>query len=60
MERKKFTPERGRCFSMGQATLSGLVAVNKERLEAAARNSGKRRGGKRRVRFLRARGFAEL
>ena len=32
-------PERGRCFSMGKATLSGPVAVDEERLEAAARNS---------------------
>ena len=29
-------PERGRCFSMGQATLSGPVAVEEKRLEAAA------------------------
>ena len=32
-------PEQGRCFSMGYATLSGPVAVDEERLEAAARNS---------------------
>ena len=32
-------PEQGRCFSMGKATLSGPVAVEEERLEAAARNS---------------------
>ena len=32
-------PERGRCFSIGQATLSGPVTVDEERLEAAARNS---------------------
>ena len=31
-------PERGRCFSMGWATLSRSVAVEDERLEAAARN----------------------
>ena len=31
--------ERGRCFSMEYATLSGPVAVDEERLEAAARNS---------------------
>ena len=31
-------PERGRCFSMGWATLSGPVAVDEKRLEAAARN----------------------
>ena len=32
-------PERRRCFSMGQVTLSGPVAMEEERLEAAARNS---------------------
>ena len=32
-------PERGRCFSIRSETLSGPVAVDKERLEAAARNS---------------------
>ena len=32
-------PERGRCFSMGWATLSGPVAVNRERSQVAARNS---------------------
>ena len=32
-------PERGRCFSMGQATLSEPVAVKEERLQATARNS---------------------
>ena len=31
--------ERGRCFSMEKVTLSGSVAVDEERLEAAARNS---------------------
>ena len=31
--------ERGRCFSMRYATLSGPVAVEEERLEAAARSS---------------------
>ena len=29
-------PERGKCFSMGLATLSGPVVVDEERLEAAA------------------------
>ena len=37
-------PERGRCFSMGQATLSGPVAVDEERLQAAARNSAGEKG----------------
>ena len=32
-------PERGRCFSIGEA-----VAVNKERLEATARNSAREKG----------------
>ena len=31
--------DRGRCFSMGWATLSGPVAADEERLEAATRNS---------------------
>ena len=31
-------PERGRCFSTGWATLSEPVAVEDERLEAAARS----------------------
>ena len=35
-------PKRGRCFSM--ATLSGAVAVDEERLEAAARNSAGEKG----------------
>ena len=37
-------PERGRCFNMGWATLSGPVAVEEERLEAAARNSAGEKG----------------
>ena len=37
-------PEQGRCFSMGSATLSGPVAVDEERLEAAARNSAGENG----------------
>ena len=37
-------PERGRCFSMGYRTLSGLVAVEGERLEAAARSSMAEKG----------------
>ena len=36
-------PERGRCLSMGQTTLSGPVAVE-ERFVAAARNSVKEKG----------------
>ena len=36
--------ERGRSFSMKSATLSGPVAEDKKKLEAAARNSaGKKR-----------------
>ena len=42
---------------MGQATLSGPVAVDEERMEAAARNSA---GEKGRVKLHRARGSAEL
>ena len=38
MSRRKSMPERGRCFSMGWGTLSGPVAVEEERFEAAARN----------------------
>ena len=37
-------PERGRCFSMRWATLSGPVAVDRERLEAAGRNSAGEKG----------------
>ena len=37
-------PEQGRCFSMGYATLSGPVAVDEKRLEAAARNSAGEKG----------------
>ena len=37
-------PERGKCFSMEWATLSGPVAVDEERLEAAARNSAGEKG----------------
>ena len=42
--KKKFIPERGRCFSIGEATLSGPVTVEEERLEAAARNSARENG----------------
>ena len=44
MLRSKSMPERGRCFSTRQATLSGPVAVEEERLEAAARNSAGEKG----------------
>ena len=37
--RRKSMPERGKCFRMGKATLYGPVAVDRERLEAAAGNS---------------------
>ena len=37
-------PQRGRCFSMGWATLSGPVAVDEERLAAAARSSVEGKG----------------
>ena len=36
--------ERGRCFSFRQATLSRPVAMDEERLEAAARNSAREMG----------------
>ena len=32
-------PEQGRCFSMGQVTLSGPAAVDDERSAAATRSS---------------------
>ena len=35
---RKSMSERGRCFSMREATLSGPVAVDEKRLEVAARN----------------------
>ena len=41
---KKSMPERGRCFSMGQATSSVLVEVDEKRLEAAAKNSAEEKG----------------
>ena len=37
-------PERGRCFSIGLATLSEPVAVEEERLEAASSNSAWEKG----------------
>ena len=37
-------PGHGRCFNMVYATLSKLVAVDEERLEAAARNSAGEKG----------------
>ena len=41
---RKSTPEQGRCFSIGFATLSGSVAVDEKRFVAAMRNSvGKKR-----------------
>ena len=51
-------PERGRCFSVGQATLSGPVAVKEKRLETATTKFSKRAEGQ--VRLLRARGLKEL
>ena len=39
MWRRKSMPERGRCFSMVEATLFGLVVVEGERLEAAEKRS---------------------
>ena len=58
---RKSTPERGRCFSMGWATLSGPVAVDEERFVAAARSSAGGEGGpKERMRLLRALGSAKL
>ena len=53
-------PDRGRCFSTGWATLSGPVAVDEEKLEAAARTAEGKRGAKGRVRHLRVRDSAEL
>ena len=41
---RKSMPERGRCFSMGQATFSGPVAKDKERFAAAAKNSVEKKG----------------
>ena len=43
---KKSMTEQGRCFGMGEATLSGPVAVDKER-EAAARNFSVKEGKKK-------------
>ena len=37
-------PERGRCFSMEWTILSGPVAVEGEKLEAATRNSARVKG----------------
>ena len=46
---------------MGLATLSGPVAVDEERLKAAARNSmGKKKRVEGRMRLFRARGSAEI
>ena len=36
--RRKFKQEKGRCFGMGWATLSGPVAVDEDRFEASKRN----------------------
>ena len=38
MCRRKSMPKRGRCFSVRQATLSELVAVDENRFVAAGRN----------------------
>ena len=37
-------PKRGRCFSMGWATLPGPVAVDEKRLEEVAKRSVKEKG----------------
>ena len=48
MRRRKSMPERGRCISMGLATLSWPVAMEWERLEAVAISSvGEREESKR-------------
>ena len=44
MQRRKSTPERGRCFSKRYAALSGPVAMDWKRLEAAAKNSAGEKG----------------
>ena len=54
-------PERERYFTMGQATLSGPVAVNENRFVEAARNLAGLEGEKKgRVSLFRARGSVEL
>ena len=41
---RKSIPERERCFSMGLATLSGPVAVEKERFVAVSKKSVAEKG----------------
>ena len=41
---RKSLPERGRCFSMGQATLCGPVILDEKRFVAATRNSAGEKG----------------
>ena len=54
-------PKRGRSFSMGQATLSGPVAVDEGEIRGSRKKfSGRKGRAERRVRLLRARGSVEL
>ena len=53
---RRSMPAQGRCFSMGKA--NGPLAVDIERLEAAARNSAVEKRAKRPVGLLKARGSA--
>ena len=58
---KKKIHARGRCFSMGKATLPGPVAVVEDRLVAASRNSAEEEGlAEGQVRLLRAHDSVEL
>ena len=57
----KSMPERGRCFSMREATWSGPVAVDEKRCMAAGNILAEEKGrAKGRIRLSRARGSAEL
>ena len=58
--RKKSMSDRGRCFSMGWATLSGPVAVDVERFVGAARNSVGQKRSRKKITLLRAYGSVEL
>ena len=42
--KKKIYARRGKCFSMGYATLSGPMAVDRKSFEAAAKNSTGEKG----------------
>ena len=60
MSWRKFIPERGRCFSMGQTTMSGPVCRRGEVCISRTKFMERKRRAERRMRLLTARGSVGL